>query len=223
MTKNGVTELLDTTDAGAVVAAGRSRIRLLLFAMLAALAVAATALVVIATPPHGTGRSDSVCLAFGPGPVNNGKAVIAAGVTMDVPEGGIVAGLTAALQETDLLNLANPNVADSLVAANDGLGVDRQAVGILQQSAGWGSAGERMSPATSAAKFFTAMRDVDDWEALPAAELAGIVQRSASPDAYADEVPAARQFYRAHIGEVLATQCPSRDAETAAAVVGAHP
>ena len=164
-----------------------------------------------------------VCLAFGPGPVNNGKAVIAAGVTMDIPEEGIVAGLTAAMQETDLLNLANPNVPDSLVAANDGLAVDQQAVGILQQTAAWGSAGDRMSPATAAAKFFTSMRDVDDWEAMPAAELAGIVQRSAWPDAYADEVPAARQFYRDHIGEVMAAQCPSRDADDRSGLVGAHP
>ena len=138
--------MIDTKDAGAVVDAGRRRIRLLLFAVLAALAVTATALVVIATPPHSTRQSAPVCLAFGPGPVNNGKAVIAAGVTMDVPEEGIVAGLTAAMQETDLLNLANPNVPDSLVAANDGLGVDQQAVGILQQTATWGSAGDRMSP-----------------------------------------------------------------------------
>lgn len=222
MTKNGVTEMIDTKDVGAVVDTGRRRIRRLLFAVLVALAVTATALVLIATPLHRTQQSAPVCLAFGPGPVNNGKAVIAAGVTMDVPEKGIVAGLTAAMQETELLNLANPNVPDSLVAANDGLGVDQQAVGILQQSAAWGSAGDRMAPATAAAKFFTSMRDVDDWEAMPAAELAGIVQRSARPDTYVDEVPAARQFYRAHLGEVLATQCPSRDPETAAAIVGAH-
>ena len=223
MTRNGVTEeMIDRKDAGAVVDAGRRRIRLLLIAVLAALAVTATALVVIATPPHSTRQSAPVCLAFGPGPVNNGKAVIAAGVTMDIPEEGIVAALTAAMQETGLLNLANPNVPDSLVAANDGLAVDQQAVGILQQTATWGSAGDRMSPATAAAKFFTSMRDVDDWEAMPAAELAGTVQSSAFPDAYADEVPAARQFYRDHIGEVMAAQCPSRDADTAAALVGAH-
>lgn len=217
MTKNGVTEMIDTKDAGAVVEAGRRQIRLLLLGILAALAVAAAALVVIVTPPHGSQQSAPVCLTFGSGPVNNGKAVIAAGVTMDVPEEGIVAGLTAAMQETELLNLANPNVPDSLVAASDGLGVDQQAVGILQQTAAWGSAGDRMSPATAAAKFFTSMRDVDGWEAMPAAELAGIVQRSAWPDTYLDEVPAARQFYRAHLGEVLATHCPSREA-----VLGAH-
>jgi hypothetical protein len=221
MTKNGGSAMIDTKDVGAVVEAGRRRIRLLLLAVLAALAVTAAALVVAATPPHSSQQPAPVCLAFGPGPVNNGKAVIAAGVTMDVPEEGIVAGLTAAMQETELLNLANPNVPDSLVAANDGLGVDQQAVGILQQTAAWGSAGDRMSPAAAAAKFFTSMRAVEGWDVMPAADLAGIVQRSAWPEAYADEVPAARQFYRAHIGEVMATRCPSRDAETAAAVVGA--
>ncbi|MDT5307814.1 MAG: hypothetical protein QOE48_3492 [Mycobacterium sp.] len=217
MTKNGITEMINTKDAGAVVEAGRRRIRLLLFAVLVALAVTATALMLIATPPHSTHQSAPGCLAFGPGPVNNGEAVIAAGVTMDVPEEAIVAGLTAAMQETELLNLANPNVPDSLVAASDGLGVDQQGVGILQQTAAWGSAGDRMSPAAAAAKFFTSMRDVDGWEAMPAAELAGLVQRSAWPDTYLDEVPAARQFYRAHLGEVLATHCPSREA-----VLGAH-
>jgi hypothetical protein len=217
MTKNGITEMIDTKDAGAVVDAGRRRIRRLLFAVLAALAVTATALVLLATPPHNSQQSAPVCLVFGPGPVNNGKAVIAAGVTMDVPEEAIVAALTAAMQETELLNLANPNVPDSLVAASDGLGVDQQGVGILQQTAAWGSAGDRMSPAAAATKLFTSMRDVDGWEAMPAAELAGIVQRSAWPDTYRDEVPAARQFYRAHLGEVLATHCPSRDA-----VLGAH-
>ena len=152
-----------------------------------------------------------MCLAFGPGPVNNGKAVIAAGVAMDVPEEGIVAALTAAMQETDLLNLANPNVPDSLVAANDGLGVDHQAVGILQQAATWGSAGDRMSPATAAAKFFTSMRDVDDWEAMPAAELAPAscsARRSPMPTPTRCRPHA--QFYRDHIGEVIAAQCPTQ-------------
>jgi hypothetical protein len=218
MTKNGVTEMIDNTAA--VVEVGRRRIRLLLIAALIALAAASSVLVATSTPPRAS-QAASVCLVFGPGPVNNGKAVIAAGLTTDVPEEGIVAGLTAAMQETRLLNLANSHVPDSLVAANDGLAVEHQAVGILQQTTTWGSAGDRMSPATAAAKFFASMRDVDDWEAIPAAELAGIVQRSAFPDAYADEVPAARQFYRDHIGEVMAA-CPSRDADTAAALVGAH-
>ena len=221
MTRNGATEMIDTNNAGEVVEAGPFRIRLLLIAVLTALAVTATALVITATPLQNTQQA-GVCLAFGPGPVNNGKAVIAAGVAMDVPEEGIVAALAAAMQETDLLNLANPHVPDSVAVDNDGLGVDRQAVGILQQGATWGAAGDRMSPARAAEMFFTSMRDIDGWEAMSPAELAGLVQRSAFPDAYADEVPAARQFYRGHLGEVITAQCPTQDVDTDVAPRAAH-
>ena len=165
-----------------------------------------------------------MCLAFGPGPVNNGKAVIAAGVAMDVPEEGIVAALAAAMQDTDLLNRANRHTRLRIPGCrdNDGLGVDRQAVGILQQGATWGAAGDRMSPATAAEMFFTSTRDIDGWDAMSPAELAGLVRRSAFPDAYADEVPAARQFHRGHLVEVITAQCPAQDVDTEVAPRAAH-
>lgn len=219
MTRNGVTTVNNgTQDVSAVIEAARRRLRLLLITALLALAVTATALV--ATIPDRTERAAPVCLVFGLGPVNNGKAVIAAGLAMDVPEQGIVAGLTAAMQETELHNLANPNVPDSLAAVHDGLAVDHQAVGILQQGAAWGSAGERMSPAIAAEKFYTAMRSVDGWEEMAPAELAALVQRSAWPDGYLDEVVPAREFYRRHLGEVRVAYCsPGGAAEQA--LVGA--
>lgn len=189
--------------------------RRLLAAVLIALAACASALMVGSAPPRAP-YAASVCLVFGPGPVNNGKAVIAAGVAMDVPEDGIVAGLTAAMAETRLLNLANPDVPDSLSAAHDGLAADHQAVGILQQGEAWGTAAERMSPARAAERFFTAMRAIDSWHVRSPAELAGLVQRSAWPGAYADEVPGARRFYRDHIDEVRVTRCPNGATATGA-------
>lgn len=126
MTENGATDMIDHhQDAGAVIAAGRRRIRRLLVAALIALAAVATALVLTTGPASPPQAAGPVCLTFGPGPVNNGKAVIAAGVAMNVPEEGIVAGLTAAMAETHLLNLANPHVPDSLAITHDGLAVDR--------------------------------------------------------------------------------------------------
>lgn len=206
MTRNGVTTVNNGThDAGAVIEAGRRRLRLLLIAALLALAVTGTVLVV-ATPDR-TEQAAPVCLVFGLGPVNNGKAVIAAGLAMNVPEQGIVAGLTAAMQETELRNLANPNVPDSLAAAHDGLAVDRQALGILQQGATWGSAGERMSPVIAAENFYAAMLSVDGWQQMQPGDLAALVQRSAWPDGYHDEVAPAREFYRSHVGEVEVTRC----------------
>ncbi len=204
-----------------VVDAARGRARLLLAAALTVLAAAAAVLVVISGQP--APQAAPVCLVFGPGPVNNGKAVIAAGVAADVPEEGIVAGLTAAMTETHLLNLANPHVPDSLTVTHDGLGIDRGSVGILQQSATWGTAAERMTPAIAAHRFFTSMHQVQGWDTLPAAELAGLVQRSAWPDAYVDEEPAARQFFRDHIDEVRVSRCSDIPPVAGSPLVGAHP
>lgn len=221
MTENRATELIDhPQDASAVIDAGRRRIRRLLVAALIALAAAATALVVT-TGSTSTQRAVDVCLEFGSGPVNNGKAVIAAGLAMDVPEEGIVAGLTAAMGETHLLNLANPHVPDSLAVTHDGLAVDRQSVGILQQGVTWGTAEERMSPAAAAKRFYTAMLTLDGWETLPASAVAGLVQRSAWPDGYVDDELAARQFYRDHIDEVRVSRCAISGAGTGTALVEA--
>lgn len=217
MTRNGVTTVNNgTQDAGAVIEAGRRRLRLLLITALLALAV--TSIALVATTPDRAERAAPVCLVFGLGPVNNGKAVIAAGLALDVPEQGIVAGLTAAMQETELHNLANPNVPDSLAAAHDGLALDHQALGILQQGATWGSAGERMSPTIAAEKFYTAMRSVEGWQQMAPAELAALVQRSAFPEGYRDEVTPAREFYRRHVGEVQVAHCSAGGAAEAALV-----
>ncbi len=196
--------MVETHNPGEVVDAARRQLRRWLIAALAALAVAGCVVVVMVATPG------PVCLVYGPGPVNNGKAVIAAGVALDVPEGGIVAGLTAAMRETGLLNLANPNVPESLTVAHDGLSVDGNSVGILAQTPSWGPGDELMTPAVAASKFFNVL---ESWQSpqdktLPPVPIAAAyVQRSAYPDAYAADVPAARQFYRDHIAEVRATRC----------------
>lgn len=196
-----------TDNPAEVVDAHRRRLRRWLIAALTALAVTAGAVVsALATPP-----AAPVCLGYGPGPLNNGKAIIAAGVALHVPEDEIVAGLTAAMQETGMRNLANPNVPESMVVAHDGLAADHTSVGILAQGPSWGPANELMSPAVAAGKFFTALRQ--GWHRGPydtvttPDELAAFVQRSAFPGSYAAQVPAAEQFYRDHIGEVRAAPC----------------
>lgn len=60
------------------------------------------------------GISADTGVSFGPGPVNNGKAVIAAGLQMKVPEKGIIIGLAVGMEESGLRNLANSNVPESL-------------------------------------------------------------------------------------------------------------
>jgi hypothetical protein len=187
-------------------------------------AVLAALLVIgVASPtPPGAPPATVECHSSGTGPVDNGEALMATGIAMNIPENGIIIALAAAIHETGMRNLANPNVPASLTVAHDGLAVDHQAVGILAQDPESDAPSELMSPAVAAEKFFTRMRGVSGWEAMPPQQVAGIVARSAFPDAYADDAPAAQQFYRGHLDEVRAQRCRHVEAQTAADLVGAH-
>ena len=145
---------------------------------------------------------------FGPGPVNNGKAVIAAGMQMRIPEKGIIVALAATMQESGMRNLANSNVAESLRIPHEGLGRNQQSVGIFQQQPWWGTIRDLMTPRLAALKFFQALLRVGGWQQMAPTVAAQSVQRSAFPDAYADDVAAATLFYRQHLREVLAAAGP---------------
>ena len=142
---------------------------------------------------------------FGPGPINNGKAVIATGLQMRIPEKGIIVALATAMQESSLRNLANPNVPESLHIPNEGMGHDHQSVGIMQQQPWWGTIRDLMTPGVAAQKFYIALLKVGGWENMAPTVAAQSVQRSAFPDAYADDVAAATLFYRQHVREVQAS------------------
>ena len=145
---------------------------------------------------------------FGPGPVNNGKAVIAAGLQMRIPEKGIIIALATAMQESGLRNLANPNVPESLRIPNEGRGRNHQSVGIFQQQPWWGTIRDLMTPRISALKFYAGLLKVGGWQQMAPTVAAQSVQQSAFPDAYADDVAAATLFYRQHLREVLTAAGP---------------
>ncbi len=171
----------------------------------------------LATSPCGQqmaaqGIDVSKGLKFGPGPVNNGKAIIAAALRMNIPEKGIIVALATALQESGLRNLANPNVPESLRLPNEGTGQDHLSVGIFQQQPWWGSLAELMNPFMAATKFYSALLKVGGWQDMAPTVAAQAVQGSAYPDAYADDVPAATLFYRQHLREVLAAAGPGASA-----------
>lgn len=143
--------------------------------------------------------------SFGPGPINNGKAVIATGLQMKIPEKGIIVALATALQESGMRNLANPNVPESYQFPHEGEGHDHLSVGIMQQQPWWGTIRDLMTPGVAAQKFYLALLKVGGWENMAPTVAAQSVQRSAFPDAYADDVAAATLFYRQHVGEVQAS------------------
>lgn len=115
------------------------------------------------------------------------KTIVAVGQHLKLPSRAYVIAIATAMQESNLRNLANPYVAQSLRIKNDGTGTDHDSVGLFQQrpAAGWGTVAQLMDPATSARKFYEALRQVPNWDKLPVTVAAQRVQRSAFPNAYA--------------------------------------
>lgn len=128
----------------------------------------------------------------------NAAAVIGTGQKLKIPTYGWVVSLATALQESRLRNLDYG---------------DRDSLGLFQQRANWGSVAERTDPKTATTMFFTGGRngyheagllDIRGWQQMSVAEAAQAVQRSAFPDAYADDEPLARAL----VGELGAGQLP---------------
>lgn len=161
------------------------------------------------------GYDPSKGLAFGPGPVNNGKSVIATGLAMKIPEKGIIVALAAAMQESSLRNLANTNVPASMGIPHEDTGHDHESVGIFQMQPWWGPLRDLMNPAIAARIFFTHLLKIGGWEQMTPTQAAQAVEQSAYPDAYADDVAAAIQFYRQHLQAVLAAAGSTTDAPSA--------
>lgn len=114
--------------------------------------------------------------------------IAAIGKQRGLPDHAVTVALAAALQESKLRNLP---------------GGDRDSVGLFQQrpSQGWGQPAQLLDPRYAAAKFYQRLAQIPGWEAMPVTEAAQHVQRSASPDAYAQWESEARALAAALTGE----------------------
>jgi hypothetical protein len=121
----------------------------------------------------------------------NAATIAAVGKRMGLPDHAVTVAFAAALQESKLRNLSYG---------------DRDSVGLFQQrpSQGWGSRTEILDPVYAATAFYTHLRRVSGWEAMPVDEAAQRVQRSAGGYAYAQWDPQARVMAQALTGEVVA-------------------
>jgi murein DD-endopeptidase MepM/ murein hydrolase activator NlpD/exonuclease III len=152
----------------------------------------------------------------------NAATVIQVGQQLGVPDQGIVVALATARQESAFRNYANDGLGSDLVASqrriaaslrlpHDAVGTDHGSLGVFQQQWPlWGTIRELMTPAMAAQRFYTRLLRVPGWERMTVTEAAQAVQRSAHPDAYADDVPIAY--------ELLTGQHPP-DAESAASAL----
>jgi hypothetical protein len=129
----------------------------------------------------------------GAGPVtveqaDNAATIAGVGLSMGMPDHAVTVALATALQESGLRNLPAG---------------DRDSAGLFQQrpSQGWGTYAQVTDPVHAATAFYDKLRSEPDWPTLSVTQAAQLVQRSATPAAYARWEPVARSLARAFTGE----------------------
>jgi hypothetical protein len=122
-------------------------------------------------------------LGFSGSQLGYAERIIGVGKGRGMSEKDILTALMVALAESEIQNLANNSVPESLGIPHDGIGGDSDSVGIFQQrpSQGWGTAAECMNPEVSAGKFYAALAKLPNRDAVPAAINAQRVQHSFDP------------------------------------------
>ncbi len=127
-------------------------------------------------PPVGTWDSQAV---------GNAAIIVGVGARMGVPVRGWIIAVATAIQESSLINL--PDLGDANNA--DSLGLFQQ-----RPSQGWGTPAQIMDPVYASTKFYEHLLAVPNWQNLPLTQAAQAVQRSATPDAYAQWEPDATRI-----------------------------
>jgi hypothetical protein len=121
--------------------------------------------------------TDTVTLS--PEQARNASIIAAVAHQRGLPARAVSIALTAAIQESKLLNL---HYGDS-----DSLGLFQQ-----RPSQGWGSKAQVLDPVHAANAFYTALEQVSGYQTMDIGKAAQAVQRSAFPTAYELQVPAGR-------------------------------
>jgi hypothetical protein len=121
--------------------------------------------------------------------VANAVTISTAASAIGLPHHAVTVGMAAALQETQLHNLAAG---------------DRDSLGLFQQrpSQGWGSPSQILDPRFAAQSFFRALSQIDGWQTMTVNAAAQLVQHSGTPTAYAKWENEARALARATTGEL---------------------
>lgn len=94
-----------------------------------------------------------------------------------------ILAVMAAMGESSLRNIDYGDWETSGVANPDGSRTT--SIGLFQQQEWWGTAQERMDPATAATKFFTRLNTVPGWRDLPPSHAINRVQINSDPEHYA--------------------------------------
>jgi hypothetical protein len=117
----------------------------------------------------------------------NAATISAIAVRRGLPSRAVTIALSAAIQESKLVNLDYG---------------DRDSVGLFQQrpSQGWGPAIKLQNPVYATGKFYDALVKVHGWQTRPVTQVAQAVQQSGYPQAYAQWEPTAAALSDAFVG-----------------------
>jgi hypothetical protein len=144
----------------------------------------------LCTVPAGTTTTSGTKEAYviTPDQAQNASIIAAVSIQKGLPDHAVTVALATAFQESRLQNLTYG---------------DLDSVGLFQQrpSQGWGTSAQIEDPVYAATAFYDHLVQVPGWETLPVTQAAQLVQRSASPDAYAQWESEARALARALTGE----------------------
>lgn len=112
----------------------------------------------------------------------NAAEIMAAASAMKLDARAQVIGVMTAMGESSLRNITYGDWETSGVTNPDGSRTT--SIGLFQQQDSWGTAAERMTPATSARLFFERLVKVAGWENLTPSAAAHAVQINADPNHY---------------------------------------
>lgn len=122
---------------------------------------------------------------FDPAQVAYARIIYTTALVMKLPRHAAVIAITAALQDSGLVDLTSTDGAS--------------ATGLFQEppSPDWGSAAQLASPYYASAEFYRHLIQVPGWDNLPVGQAAQAAQQSGMPVAYARWAPAAADLVAA--------------------------
>jgi len=115
--------------------------------------------------------------------LENAAAIMRAGQELGIEHDGLVIGVMTAMGESSLRNIDYGDWETSGVTNPDG--TRTSSIGLFQQQSWWGSDAERMDAETAAAKFFTRLQRIPDWQQLPPSHAINRVQINSDREHYA--------------------------------------
>ncbi|MFD5213139.1 hypothetical protein [Microbacterium sp. NPDC058345] len=115
--------------------------------------------------------------------LENAATIVRAAERMDLEREAQILGVMAAMGESSLHNIDYGDWETSGVTNPDGSRTT--SVGLFQQQEWWGTAEERMDPATAATRFFARLRTIPGWQELPPSHAIHRVQINSDSEHYA--------------------------------------